>query len=146
MGVIGSLCVASPATAAWGPPQPLAPDSFPRAAVETSAGGLVLLGGGARAASRFTWAPGAAQPGRVALPAFKDGGDDRWAVNRGGDAVLVSAGGRHVRAIAVDADGVETSMFETLDRDRNVTDVVADVGGDGTAAVAWTQWRSQTET
>jgi hypothetical protein len=60
--------------------------------------------------------------------------------------VLVSAGGRNIRAIAVDADGLETSMFETLDRDRNVTDAVADVGEDGTAAVAWTQWRNQTET
>ena len=83
-----------------------------------------------------TDAPSNAIVRRVCLGAVIDLGDS-WIVNARGDALLVDT--YSPRALAVDVSGTRAELSIPERGGRRVEGVAADLGEDGTAAIAWTE-------
>lgn len=130
---------ASPATAAAGGWRVagLTGAGAPRAAVADATGGFTLLTGG-RSPDRWSWPPGAVRPtaSAIAAPESSDDSETPWAANSRGDALLID---RRLelgdyRVVAVDVNGASSA---TIVRSYRVDQrLPADIGQDGTAAVA----------
>ena len=91
--------------AAWGPPQVIARDGEPKAAVERADGSLTVLAD-TGAATTFTWPAGARVPLRAAVGPITNA--DPWFVNARGDALLVDT--YPPRALAVDVSGTRAEI------------------------------------
>ena len=97
---------------------------------------------GTRVAARFSWAPSAQAPRRAVLAdAFRCvDPEQRWAVNRRGDAVLVrQSDARGFSVLAIDASGRRSAVSIDPGADQSVDEIRGAVAADGTDAVAWTQ-------
>jgi hypothetical protein len=139
------LVFAGGAQARWSSPRVVSLASSPRAVGVESSGGLSLWTGIKRP-ELFRWPPDGDLIQGAALPAFVTRDTQQpWAVNARGDAVLVAGDGRDVRALVIDATGGRAVLRERVPRTREVERVVADIGDDGTAAVAWTQVRPRVD-
>lgn len=119
----------------WGPPRVVAPGGEPRAAVQTADGALVLLAD-TGAATRFTWVSGATSPQRATIA--PSAGED-WMVNRRGDALFAGRSSDQAQALAIDASGARVELSVMPTEGRTVDRISADVGEDGTGAIAWTE-------
>jgi hypothetical protein len=135
------LWLAASADAAWTPARVLDSNSAPRVAVEDIGGGVSVLAGSGQAA-RFSWAPGSRAAVRTVLAdPFKGvNREQRWAVNRRGDAVLVrQLDERAFSVLAIDASGRRSATKVDVGVDQSLGEIRVAVAADGTSAVAWTQ-------
>jgi hypothetical protein len=125
------------AARSWDAARVLPGDGVPRAAAAMPGGGFELLASGGRT-RRYSWEVGAGLPRVSALPtvAMRADTETEWAVNARGDAVLTSPFDPvgPTRVVAVDASGAASATSMVRGHGR---DVPAEIGDDGTAAIAW---------
>jgi hypothetical protein len=138
VSVLVSVAAAPAPAAAGGWQVAQLPDaSAPRAAAANATGGFTLLTSG-RTPHRWSWPPGAARPSANALaaPAPPDYFETPWVTNAHGDALAIELldAAAAFRVAAVDANGASNTT--NVSGYRDLQRLPADVGEDGTAAVA----------
>jgi hypothetical protein len=109
----------------------------PRAVTQTADGALVLLADTGGTAKRFTWRAQRHTPERADVARFSGYGP--WRVNASGDVLLLSRSAFRVRAVAIDATGARAELAVAPADGRGVSFMAADLGEDGTSAVAWSE-------